>query len=55
MAYKITQECLACGVCMDECPIGAVKKVDVYVIDAKLCNNCGICDEVCPSEAIVIE
>ncbi|MBR0443621.1 MAG: 4Fe-4S binding protein, partial [Clostridia bacterium] len=24
MAYKITDDCIACGACADECPTGAI-------------------------------
>ncbi|MDE5732576.1 MAG: 4Fe-4S binding protein, partial [Bacteroidales bacterium] len=24
MAYKITEDCVACGTCMGECPTGAI-------------------------------
>jgi len=53
MAYKITDECLACGSCLDECPVGAISEGDIYVIDADLCTDCGACAEACPTGAIV--
>jgi len=53
MAHKITEECLACGSCIDECPVGAISEGDIYVIDADLCTDCGACAEVCPTGAIV--
>jgi ferredoxin len=54
MAYVITDECIACGSCEDECPVEAISEGDdKYVIDAKLCNDCGACAEQCPVEAIV--
>ncbi|GFN23855.1 MAG: 4Fe-4S binding protein [Thermoanaerobacteraceae bacterium] len=56
MAYRITEECLACGVCADECPSGAISEGDnIFVIDPDVCTNCGTCMEVCPNEAIVEE
>ena len=50
MAYKInTDECLACGACVDECPVEAISEVDgKYVIDADKCIDCGTCKDVCP-------
>jgi len=39
MAYKITDECIKCGICVDECPVEA----------------CGACADACPSEAIIKE
>ncbi len=55
MAYKISDECIACGTCIDECPVDAISEGDVYVIDAELCTDCGSCAEVCPVEAITID
>ena len=52
MAYKISDECIACGTCIDECPVSAIAEGDIYVIDPELCTDCGSCAEVCPTEAI---
>jgi ferredoxin len=52
MAYKISEECIACGTCIDECPVEAISEGDIYKIDADLCTDCGSCAEVCPVEAI---
>ena len=53
MAYTITEECISCGTCMDECSAKAISEgADKYVIDADLCTDCGACSEVCPTEAI---
>lgn len=54
--YKITDACLSCGICMDECPSGAISEgEDRFVIDADTCTECGSCISVCPNEAIVEE
>lgn len=53
MAYKITDACIACGTCIDECPVGAISEGDIYKIDADSCIDCGACASVCPSDAIV--
>ncbi len=53
MAYKITDSCVACGTCIDECPVGAISEGDIYVIDADACVGCGTCAGACPNEAIV--
>lgn len=53
MAFEINEECLACGVCMDECPVEAISEgADIFVIDPDECTDCGSCSEVCPNEAI---
>jgi ferredoxin len=49
MAYIINDECIACGVCVDECPVEAISEGDdIYVIDPELCTDCGSCADVCP-------
>ncbi|MCC8062034.1 MAG: 4Fe-4S binding protein [Rikenellaceae bacterium] len=56
MAYKIDPDkCVACGTCIDECPVGAISTGDVYVIDPATCTDCGTCADVCPAEAIAPE
>lgn len=54
MSFKITDECISCGVCCDECPVDAITEgEDKYVINPELCTECGNCAEVCPVEAPV--
>ncbi len=56
MAYVISSECIMCGACESECPVGAISEGDgQYVIDADKCIDCGACAEVCPVEAISAE
>ncbi len=53
MAYKISDECIACGACSAECPVDAISENgDKYDIDADTCTDCGSCAEVCPVDAI---
>jgi formate hydrogenlyase subunit 6/NADH:ubiquinone oxidoreductase subunit I len=53
MAHKITEECIACGSCQEECPEKAISEGDIFKIDAAKCTDCGSCAEVCPVEACV--
>ena len=53
MAYEITDDCIACGACVPECPVEAISEgSDIYVIDPELCTDCASCVEVCPVSAI---
>ena len=54
MAYKITDECTACGSCLEVCPSEAISPGDdKYTIDPELCIDCGSCVDECPVGAIV--
>ncbi len=53
MAYNITDECVNCGTCAENCPVEAISEGDgKYVINADLCVDCGSCAANCPVEAI---
>lgn len=53
MAYKISDECIACGACEAECPVEAISEGDgKYVIDPEKCISCGACAGGCPVSAI---
>jgi ferredoxin len=52
MAYKISEECIACGACLANCPTGAVKEENgVYTINPDECVDCGACASGCPVDA----
>ncbi|MFA5589017.1 MAG: 4Fe-4S binding protein [Mariniphaga sp.] len=55
MAYKISEDCIACGSCIDECPVDAISEGDIYFIDPEICSDCGSCVEVCPVECISLD
>ncbi|NPV26113.1 MAG: 4Fe-4S binding protein [Firmicutes bacterium] len=49
MSYKITDDCLSCGACVDECKAEAISEgSDKYVIDPEKCTDCGSCADICP-------
>jgi uncharacterized protein (DUF362 family)/Pyruvate/2-oxoacid:ferredoxin oxidoreductase delta subunit len=48
-------ECSRCGVCMNICPVKAIKmnkKTSLPVIDRKVCIKCFCCSELCPEGAM---
>jgi len=54
MAYKINDNCISCGACAGECPVGCISQGDAtYTIDEATCISCGVCAGTCPVEAIV--
>ena len=61
MALMITEDCINCNACVDECPNDAISEGEsVYVINADLCTECvGFFDDhqcvnVCPVEGTII-
>ena len=56
MAHVISDECVSCGSCEGECPVGAISEGDgKYVIDADACVDCRACAASCPTGAISAE
>ena len=52
MSHKISDECIACGTCIEECPVDAISEGEIFIIDGELCTDCGTCVDVCPTDAI---
>ena len=62
MSLIITDECIACDACRDECPNEAIEEGDpIYLIDSDLCTECvgsfdePQCIEVCPVDCIILD
>ena len=52
MAYKISDDCISCGACAENCPVNAISEGDgKYVINPDLCIDCGACAGECPVDA----
>jgi ferredoxin len=61
MSLMITEDCINCNACVDECPNDAISEGEsVYVINSDLCTECvGFFDDpqcvnVCPVEGTII-
>ena len=53
MAYKISEECISCGSCVNDCPVEAISVGDTqYIINEESCVDCGACSGSCPVDAI---
>ena len=59
MSLLITDECIACDACREDCPNEAIEEGDpLYIIDPDTCTECvghydePSCISVCPVDAI---
>ena len=50
---KITDECIACGTCLDSCVVDAIVETDEIYMITEDCTVCGVCVGSCPVDAIV--
>lgn len=52
----VSKECVACGCCQKECPLGAISvfKGLYALVDPNKCIGCGKCAKVCPASVISI-
>lgn len=53
MARTISNDCVSCGACESECPVGAIAMGSAHMeINADACIDCGACENACPMSAI---
>lgn len=50
--YRITDDCIGCGTCVDNCPQHCIEEGSPFVIHEHNCLHCGNCYENCPVGAI---
>lgn len=50
--YQITNACIGCGNCAENCPQSCIEKGKPYKIKQEHCLHCGNCHEVCPVKAV---
>ena len=53
VAYTITDACIACGGCKDECPTSVIAEGDPKYVINDGCIDCDACAGVCPVGACV--
>lgn len=55
MKFFITEKCVGCMACKNDCPVQAVddSKIPCKILQEK-CIHCGDCYEICPVGAIII-
>lgn len=53
MPWVDDNRCTGCGVCVEECPVGAIVMEESKAeIKMENCIRCGVCHGVCVSEAV---
>jgi len=57
ITYTITDKCIGCTKCAQECPAGAIamKPYEQHEIDSELCVRCDNCRRICPVDAVEVE
>jgi ferredoxin len=54
LSVTVGPECVACGACLDVCPVRAISANNSRVHIDQRCKGCGRCVAVCPTAAITL-
>ncbi len=53
MPWINKEECIACGICVEKCPVKAISiQAEKAKINMEECIHCGTCHSICPQEAV---
>lgn len=55
VAFK-RETCEGCGVCLERCPVEAIRRVDGQItVAADRCIGCGLCASTCPTDSLSLK
>ena len=53
MPWVDKNECIGCGVCVEECPVDTISMTNEKAeVNMDNCIRCGLCHDVCPENAV---
>ncbi len=50
-----TEKCTSCGICVRDCPLGAIRMRNRNPVVNEQCSRCGACVKFCPEDALELE
>ncbi|MBN2018677.1 MAG: 4Fe-4S binding protein [Sedimentisphaerales bacterium] len=53
-AFVQADKCTGCGICVDVCPVNAIRVNKQATVNQDLCTACAACVSACPNGAIII-